>query len=177
MILRCCKCGQSKDEGDFYWDRRHHTSRESRCRACRNEYFRQYRRGLPVTHRTTLDEAFRRICSLEPKDLAWAAGFLEGEGSFGHSYNGKLNIEASQKEREPLDRLLRFFGGSLSLGKPRGFAKANQVGLWKWMVTGPRALALGLTIWPLLSTRRKHQIAAVASEFRAAIAAEVVTAE
>ena len=52
----------------------------------------------------------------DPLDLAWAAGFLEGEGCFGYYFhrpgarNGSLHLNASQKEREPLDRLREIFG-------------------------------------------------------------------
>ncbi len=48
-------------------------------------------------------------------DLAWAAGFIDGEGCFDFSLKGSkpsvyLSLRVSQKVREPLDRLASIFG-------------------------------------------------------------------
>jgi len=44
-------------------------------------------------------------------DIAWAAGFIEGEGTFGASKHGGIHIAVCQIQLEPLERLQRLFGG------------------------------------------------------------------
>lgn len=89
-------------------------------------------------------------------DAAWAAGFLEGEGSFiirkraNHTRYSK--ISACQKQKEPLIRLVRMFGGGLWLDKSGGYK------IWLWNVNGPRARGISLLILPLMSPKRRKQI-------------------
>lgn len=98
---------------------------------------------------------------IETRDLAWAAGFLEGEGSFhstssiaaGKRYHHQ-RVAAVQVDSEPLAKLLRLFGGRISLIKPRGNSKES----FYWTVNGNRARGIMLTLFPLLSERRQQQI-------------------
>lgn len=86
-------------------------------------------------------------------DLAWAAGFLEGEGSF--VTNGPhAVVQAFQVELEPLERIRSFFGGRLTHQKRRG----NRQDIWIWRANGPRARSIMYTLWPLLSVKRREQI-------------------
>lgn len=84
-------------------------------------------------------------------DLDWAAGFLEGEASFRHSH-----VAVRQVQREPLDRLARVFGGRV--------LPVKQHPRWNlchyWGVSGSRARGVMLTLFVLLSTRRRQQIRA-----------------
>jgi len=90
------------------------------------------------------------------RDLEWAAGFLEGEGHFRSS-----RVEAKQiSTTEPLERLLAIFGGhvetfSMEYRRQQG-GKANDGSIWG--VGGARARGVMMTLFPLLSTRRKAQI-------------------
>src|SRR6266705_4410319 len=45
-------------------------------------------------------------------ELAWAAGFIEGEGCF-NTNNGGCFTRVVQKDPEALTRLLAYFGGSI----------------------------------------------------------------
>jgi hypothetical protein len=92
---------------------------------------------------------------LKAVDLHWAAGFLEGEGWFGGA-TSPLTITACQKQLEPLERLKRIFGGALYLKRGKHFDYA----LNDWRVSGPRAAGLMMTLWPLMSPRRRGQIEA-----------------
>lgn len=47
------------------------------------------------------------------KDIAWAAGFLEGEGWFGYTKTGYAIVEAKQVEQKPLVKLYHLFEGAL----------------------------------------------------------------
>lgn len=96
------------------------------------------------------------------RDLAWAAGFLEGEGCFsknvGRSVSavGNARVHAGQVQREPLERLLEIFGGSLS--KPRWDGKLNHQPVYVWSVTGMRARGVMMTLYLFMSPLKKDQI-------------------
>lgn len=85
------------------------------------------------------------------RDLEWAAGFLEGEGCFRHN-GGSQTVTAPQKDIETLVRLQSLFGGKLGLVRTRGFLSHT------WTVSGSRARGVMMTLYGLLSNRRKAQI-------------------
>lgn len=101
-----------------------------------------------------------RSAARSPKiqDIVWAAGFLEGEGSF-HSvkrdYPGCVQVSAVQVNRQPLERLLAMFGGTIRTVKRRR-AQWNQASVW--VATGSRGRGIALTLYPLMSDKRKEQI-------------------
>ena len=84
------------------------------------------------------------------RDLWWAAGFLEGDGSFGCT--GSPHVRAVQKNEEPIRRLKKSFGGRVS-----GFMKKSRR-YWSWRLDGPPARELILNLYPLLSPARQFQI-------------------
>lgn len=96
-------------------------------------------------------------------DVAWAAGFIEGEGNFGVKGNGGVSLTAPQVQREPLERLQRLFGGNIRhtahtyTGKP----------IYRWGVHGSPAAAATMTILSLLSPRRKDQAVALLDKWKA----------
>ena len=91
-----------------------------------------------------------KISTLE---IAWAAGFLEGEGSF--SCHHSPRVEAAQVQREPLERLLKLFGGNIRKRKARF---KNQSDNWYWILNARRSPQVMMTIYTLMSPRRKQQI-------------------
>jgi hypothetical protein len=91
-------------------------------------------------------------------DLAWAAGFLEGEGGFcvnsrSLGRHSSLRVTATQKQREPLDKLQRLFGGYVGL--------QATVPYFRWTVNGVRARGVMYTVFTFLSRRRRDQIRGV----------------
>lgn len=84
------------------------------------------------------------------EDLWWCAGFLEAEGCFLGSPS--LNVSASQKEPELLERLQVFFGGSI------GYYKKSGHWCHEWRAYGPRAHGIMLTLYSMLSIKRQNQI-------------------
>lgn len=89
---------------------------------------------------------------VSPYDLAWAAGFFEGEGSF--DADGRAGrIGVPQVNREPVERLLRLFGGTIYQRQPE---RGNLINTW--MVRGPKARHLMEQVYPLMSQRRQRQI-------------------
>lgn len=96
-------------------------------------------------------------------EIAWAAGFLEGEGSFGvarykkRPWTGSAIVAAVQKQREPLARLHALFGGN----DPKQYFKAGPTkdkSVWQWRVYGATAIGVMLTVYTFMSSRRKGQI-------------------
>jgi len=103
-----------------------------------------------------------RPASVRPtvRDLAWAAGFMEGEGCF-RRQSRCTRLSAKQiGTREPLERLVAMFGGvihsvSNEHNRRRG-GKARDG--WEWTACGARARGVAMTLFPLLSRRRQDQV-------------------
>jgi hypothetical protein len=98
--------------------------------------------------------------ALSMKDLHWAAGFLEGEGSFcttrGKRPDGRLRaawdvkMDAGQNCVETLLRLQNIFGGYV-------YPKTKTC-VSKWHLNGRTAVGAMMTLWTLMSKRRRKQI-------------------
>ena len=80
------------------------------------------------------------------RDLYWAAGFLDGEGCF--TFEGAPRIIGTQKSTELLLRLQNIFGGKVYL------KKSCPV----WAVTGILATSIMMTLFSLMSIKRKKEI-------------------
>lgn len=100
-------------------------------------------------------------------DLAWAAGFIEGEGCYGRSggtHNSQTErIQVAQKDPECLLRLQAMFGGRI--GRQKSCYKNLIVkpddppdAISYWIATGPRARGVMLTMYPFMSQRRRAGI-------------------
>lgn len=98
-------------------------------------------------------------------DIAWAAGFLEGEGCFMKRKNPlhsmSPRISAVQKQREPLDRLVKLFGGKVSKEWQKRERTYGEGSIWRWTVYGPRAVGIMMTIFTWMSPRRRQRIKSV----------------
>jgi len=82
--------------------------------------------------------------NIDPVGLAWAGGFLEGEGCFtlyqrrpGHRTYYIAQIAAAQVDNVPLLRLKRMFGGNIHL-KPRKDERHRDI--WYWEVGSAQTL-------------------------------------
>ncbi len=97
-------------------------------------------------------------------ELYWTAGFLEGEGTFRNRPNG-IDLSAAQVQKEPLERLQRWFGGALRLQPRRDNPKHHDT--WLWELTSTRAIALMMTLFALMSPKRKNAMRAAILAWRA----------
>lgn len=88
---------------------------------------------------------------ISAEDIGWVAGFLEGEGCFNWAQR-RLSVNTTQKDWEPLVRLQEVVGGTL-----RQYKNRKQM-LWRHVVTGPQAAGLMMTVYTLMSARRRDQI-------------------
>lgn len=84
------------------------------------------------------------------REVCWAAGFLEGEGSFIANNRGYLMVVCAQKQREPLERLIAIFGGRIY--------RAPRTRIYTWHVSGKKAKEIMELLDPLMSPRRRWQI-------------------
>ena len=105
---------------------------------------RRFRLGNPAT------------VSPSARNIEWAAGIYEGEGSVklygrkGKSVGKNIAATVSQKDRWLLERFEQFFGGRI--------VGPNKRGMSYWHVSGARARGFLMTIYGLLSPRRREQI-------------------
>jgi hypothetical protein len=99
-------------------------------------------------------------------ELYWAAGFMEGEGSFSLRDRSKetkgtcVTAKASQVNPEPLYRIKALLGGQVYgpyCNRPSMKAR-NQKPFYEWSVSGSRAAQIFMTLYPLMSDVRKRQI-------------------
>lgn len=95
-------------------------------------------------------------------ELAFAAGFIEGEGSF--HLQGKRGrrtnfvVSVSQVQREPLDRMKLWFGGSICRCEGQNRKNPKWSVYFRWQLTGERARVLVDELRKWLSPRRRAQI-------------------
>lgn len=98
--------------------------------------------------------------SINNEALAWAAGFLDGEGHFGFQTSkskncdrGSLVIEARQVRREPLDKLSEIFGGNIT-----GPYSNKGQGYYSWHTTAAEKVKFIIdSIWPWLTEPKREQ--------------------
>jgi len=95
-------------------------------------------------------------------EYAWAAGFLEGEGSFcGSVSNGGITVSAVQVQAEPLVRLQRLFGGYL-----KQYVNNHGRAYYRWTVNGAHAVGVTFTLFTWLSPRRRQQAALMVAKWQ-----------
>lgn len=96
------------------------------------------------------------------RDLAWAAGFLEGEGSFNSQRSPR--VSAAQVQREPLERLQALFGGRIAFRRTTaGFKKGT---IWVWALSVGPSVEVMMTLWTFMSPRRRGQIEAALENWK-----------
>ena len=99
-----------------------------------------------------------------PEELAWAAGFFDGEGSVRAKWNMKgprrnraIHAIVGQREREPLDR----FQAAVGVGKvygPSYTQTRDGKPMWRWE-TGNRDYVhlVCWLLWPYLCSTKRNQ--------------------
>jgi len=97
------------------------------------------------------------------REIEWTAGFLEGEGSF-VSRGPSAIVTASQVQADPLLKLQRIFGGKIDY-----YVQANpkHSPFYRWHVHNAHARGLMLTLYTLMSPKRRQQIVKALAPWRA----------
>ena|SRR5438105_5472990 len=96
------------------------------------------------------------------REIGWVAGFLEGEGYFGRHY--RPEISAAQVNREALDHLQRLVGGTIT--GPYSHKNPNHRPYWLWRLSTSAAAGLMMTLYSLLSQKRRDRIAESLQQWR-----------
>ena len=91
------------------------------------------------------------------REIEWMAGFLEGEGCFRWDRANSRTVSVAQKNPEPIDKLYRLCGGYVYRRQLKQWGKENDLCSY-WNVKGARARGIMMTIYSLMSARRKAQI-------------------
>jgi hypothetical protein len=100
-------------------------------------------------------------------ELAWAAGFFDGEGHIAYRKR-RLMMAVAQTNREPLERFLDAVGGGRIYGP---YSKGQQVKqVWHWQATGANVIPLMEKLLPYLCSIK-------ATAYREALAAYVLARE
>ena len=103
------------------------------------------------------------VKSISKTNIAWAAGFLDGEGCFSFYKNrkGSINfqVDAGQMDDWPLRKLTGILGGQVHL--IRNSNHGNMI--WKWYASGARARGIMMTLFSFLSPRRQEKIKLILS--------------
>lgn len=110
-------------------------------------------RHKALLHCETCERQAERDVTLSqksPNELHWAAGFIEGDGTF----NKQQRVQATQNSEEPLQHLEEIFGGKTY--RCRG--ERSRRDHFKWDLRGDQAVEVMLTLYPLMSRKRRNQI-------------------
>lgn len=97
-------------------------------------------------------------------ELAWAAGFFDGEGNAYFKNGGSFALQAAQVHREPLDR----FRAAVGTGKVYGPYKAragNRQPYYSYAVSGLKAEEAYTSLRPYLSSIKRQQADAALSVY------------
>lgn len=88
-------------------------------------------------------------------DIIWAAGLLEGEGTFVEKNNHSVNVSCHMTDLDVLEKLKSIFGGSIYLTTKR---KDHWKQAWVWSMNGKDAIKVMTTIRPYMMSRRSQRI-------------------
>lgn len=99
-------------------------------------------------------------------DIAWLAGLLEGEGSFGVK-DGSPKIQMQSTDEDIIRRASELFGVAFREKpyKPRG--KDYYKPVWGVHVHGTRAIGWMMTVYSLMGERRQEKIRSVIDAWKA----------
>lgn len=100
-------------------------------------------------------------------DLAWIAGFFDGEGCIvirlgvkSNHYNHMVYVGIGQVEKGSflLQQLYKVFGGSICFHKSKNNKHGNK---YSWGIGAQKAIKFLLTIYPYLRLKKQHALLAV----------------
>lgn len=125
---------------------------------CSVHYIRNWNYGDPRAYRVHQNGGEPAAQRPTIRDLEWAAGFYEGEGSCscGNRPGDGFQVTMHQNNVEPLKRFYSIFGGREPYVSRA--ALGNRQSQHRWYASGSRARGIVLTLYPLLSARRQAQI-------------------
>lgn len=153
ITRRCYKCAQEKSISEFGKDRKEKLGHGYQCKACQADAqrARRLKRFGYAGKRSLVPVATSRPTVAQ---IAWAAGFLEGEGWFILKGNGCSTVGCCQVNEWPIILLVALFGGTVNRRQRPTRTQPQFV----WEAYGPRARGVAQTVYPFMSPRRQEQI-------------------
>lgn len=158
-FIKCYRCRELKPKNAYGPSLANSFGLTSWCRECLAAYNRERNRAIKRgtwdrSHRTRHNNAETPRPAVIPTivDVAWAAGFLEGEGTFTKT-QGLLRIKVVQVNFEPLFRLQYLFGGHIY----RRVRQHPRRPFGEWIVNGQLAKAVIEQVFGFLSKKRQSQ--------------------
>ena len=117
---------------------------------CKLHYYRFYRRGHVFSNLQLLEDQFK---ALDSHKLAYAAGYLDADGSFMlASDKGNVavpRISAVSIDRPVLEFMVSLFGGTMrSVSRKNPNPKHKPIFVWN--ITDARAIAVARVVMPYL---------------------------
>ncbi len=115
---------------------------------------------------------------LKIKDLYWLAGLIEGEGCFSLQGNGsrgkgkcwtrKPNIRIGMADKDVLDYAARIFNTNVT-GPYKNKLPNGTLGkdIWHISINGNKAIQWMMTLYSLMSQRRKNKIEEIINYWKA----------
>jgi hypothetical protein len=97
-------------------------------------------------------------------NIAWSAGFIEGEGTFTFYEKGNFPyITVGQKDIDLLQKLKNTYKGNIYHRERSGI---NQTPIEIWQIGTNNAIAIMMTIFPFMSKKRKNEIIQVINKWK-----------
>jgi hypothetical protein len=98
-------------------------------------------------------------------DIAWAAGLIEGEGSFAMA--GRTpKIAVNMIDRDIIERLAVILGGRVYGPYDRSHVNLAHHPIWRTQVNGPSSAGWMMTLFALLGIRRREQVRRTLGDWR-----------
>lgn len=154
-LYRCSRCGEDKEAERFHKNPQSKTGLYRHCKPCRAVSRRERLLAASPNYRPQGSTVPAASKSPTVAELYWAAGFLEGEGTFPPRKKSRdgIQVACGQVQREPLERLQAMFGGNIRLSR----RSSPRQDIYWWWVNGARARGVLLTLYGLMSPRRQWQ--------------------
>lgn len=92
---------------------------------------------------------------MKPEELAWAAGLLEGEGSFSWRTSKSPHISCAMTDLDVLERLRSLLGGNIVVATK---SQPHHKQAWVWYLGGTPAIDVMRQLSPLMGSRRHDKI-------------------
>lgn len=105
------------------------------------------------------------------RDIAWAAGLLEGDGSFvlgrQHGNNGQIykqhTINLAMSDLDVVDKFSKLTGAHLRVSRKLPSGKI----MYQATLYGPNAAGWMMTLYPLMGKRRQDKIREILAAWKA----------
>lgn len=159
---KCTKCGLERHIDNFFKDSHLRDGYRSHCKECdkRQQLDTFCVCGAPKKKSSKFCWECRNPCvlpvTMSELDVAWVAGLLEGEGTWGGN-NKSVWVSCTMTDLDVLEKLQRTVGvGKIYQGKKQ---KPHYKDFWIWQLRKKQQVAtLSKALLPHMGKRRRERI-------------------